>query len=192
MSASYHICETEKVAAFIDGDLEPNLRAAFEEHIKLCSLCDSELRAQRQFMCELDSALAGPLDLDVPSNFARVVAVRAASDMSGVRDAAEHRRALRFCLILGLAAFALLGVAASKALMLSVQSIAYNTLGVLGLFGKAIYDAAAGFTVISRVLTSGLWADSRLAALIALLLIALIIGLLSFLIIRYHRARLTE
>jgi hypothetical protein len=189
---SHPICETEKIAAFIDGDLEPSERAALEEHIKHCSRCTSELQAQRLFMCELNSALAGSYQLEVPANFARVVAVRAESDMRGVRDRKEHTRALQFCIILGLAAFALLGVTSSKAVILSAQTLANETVGILGLFGKTIYDAAAGFTVISRVLSGGLIADSRLAGLTALVVVALAIGLLSLLISRYHRTRLSE
>src|SRR2546425_3794198 len=98
MSTRDHICETEKIAAYIDGDLDPALRPAFEEHIKQCRGCASELQAQRLFMCELDSALASPFDLPVPPDFAQVVAVHAASDMRGVRNRAEHARALRFCI----------------------------------------------------------------------------------------------
>ena len=192
MSISDPICETEKIAAFIDGDLETSERVGLEEHIKHCSRCTSELEAQRQFMCELDSALAGSYDLAVPANFARVVAVRAASDMRGVRDRKEHTRALQFCIILGLAAFALLGVTSSKAVILNAQTLANKTAGILGLFGKAIYDAAAGFTVVSRVLSGGLIADSRLAGLTVLVVVALAIGLLSLLISRYHRTRLSE
>jgi anti-sigma factor RsiW len=186
------ICETEKIAAFIDGDLEPSVVAELEEHIKQCSCCTSELQAQRQFMCELDSVLAGSHDLAVPANFARVVAVRAESDMRGVRDRKEHTRALQFCIILGLAAFALLGVTSSKTVILSAQTLANKTVGILGLFGEAIYNAAAGFTIISRVLSGGLIADSRLAGLTALIVVALAIGLLSLLISRYHRTRLSE
>lgn len=191
MTATDHICETEKIAAFIDGDLEPAARAAFDEHITQCSHCNSELQAQRQFMCELDSALAGPFDLAVPPNFAEVVAVRAESDMRGVRDGAEHAKALRFCLMLGLAAFALLGVTAIQAVISNAESMANKAFGILGLLGKTIYDAAVGFSVISRVLGGGLTSNSRLAGLTALL-VALAIGLLSTLILRHHRARLTE
>jgi anti-sigma factor RsiW len=186
------ICETEKIAAFIDGELEPSEQAALEEHFNQCSSCNSELQAQRLFMCELNSALAGAAELAVPANFARVVAVHAESDMRGVRDRKEHTRALQFCIILGLAAFALLGVTSSKAVILSVQTLASKTVGILGLFGKAAYNAAAGFTVVSRVLSGGLIADSRLAGLIALVVVALAIGLLSLLISRYHRTRLSE
>ena len=192
MFTSDHICETEEIAAFIDGDLDPAARSVLEEHIKQCSRCALELQAQRQFMCELDSALASPFDLAVPPNFAQVVAVHAESDMRGVRDRAEHRKAFRICVILGLAAFALLGFTASKALVFGARSLANKTLGVFSLVAKTTYDAAAGFTVISRVFSRGLITDSRLAVLAGLLLVVLAVGLLSLLISRYHRTRLTE
>jgi predicted anti-sigma-YlaC factor YlaD len=192
VSINNPICETEKIAAFIDGELEPSEYAALEEHISHCSSCTSELQAQRVFMCELNSALAGAAELAVPADFARVVAVHAESDMRGVRDRSEHTRALQFCIILGLAAFALLGVTSSKAVILSAQTMANKTVGILGLLGKAVYNAAAGFTVISRVLSGGLIADSRLVGLIALVVVALAVGLLSLLIARYHRTRLNK
>jgi anti-sigma factor RsiW len=189
---SDHLCETEKIAAFIDGDLDAAARTILEEHIGQCSRCTLELQAQRQFMCELDSALASPFDLAVPPNFAQVVAVHAESDMRGVRARAEHRKALRICVSLGLAAFALLGVTASKALVFAGQSLADRTLGVLGFFAKASYDAAAGVTVVSRVFSRGLIAESGLIGLLGLLIVVLAIGMLSLLILRYHRTRLTE
>jgi hypothetical protein len=192
VSNNSHLCKTEDIIALIDGDLEPAARLAAEEHVKSCESCASELQAQRQFMCELDSVLASPFELTVPNDFARVVAVRAESDMRGVRQRDEHKRALRFCIILGLVAFALLGVTSSKALIFSAQSIAAKTVGVLELLAKATYDVASGFTIISRMLGGGLVADSRVGGLTALVLVALAVGLLSLLISRYHRARLTE
>lgn len=192
MSTGNYICETEKIFAFIDGDLEATASQELEEHITHCDRCASELQAQRLFMCELDSAFANPFELSVPTNFARVVAVRAESDMSGVRERAEHKKALRFCVILGLTAFALLGVTSSKAVLLGVQSGAGKVVGILELLGKTAYDAAVGLTVISRVLSSGLIAESRLGSFTTLFLVALAVVLLSLLISRYHRTRLTE
>jgi anti-sigma factor RsiW len=192
MPISDPTCETEKIAAFIDGDLEPSERTAFEEHIKHCSRCTSELQAQRLFMCELDSALAGSYELAVPANFARVVAVHAESDMRGVRDRKEHTRALQFCIILGLTAFALLGVASSKAVILSIRSVAGKVFGVVALFARTTFDAAAGVTVISRVVSRGFVPDSRLAGLAGLLLVVLAIAVLSLLISRYRRTRFIE
>jgi anti-sigma factor RsiW len=192
MSASDYICETENIASYIEGDLDPVLRSALEEHLNECGNCVGELQSQRLFMCELDSALASPFDLAVPPNFAQVVAVHAESDMRGVRDTSEHARALRFCLVLGLAAFALLGFASSKALILSVKTFATRVFGILGFLAEIIFNAAAGFIVISRVVSRGLITDSRGTALAGLLLVVLAIAVLSRLIARYHRTRLIE
>ncbi len=192
MSTNHNICQTENIAAYVDGELEPGPRAVLEEHIKQCARCASELQAQRLFMCELDSVLANSFDVAVPPNFAQFVAVHAESDMRGVRDRSEHTRALRFCIVLGLAAFALLGVASSRAVILNVRSVAGKVFGGLGLFARATFDAAAGFTVISRVITRGLIPDSRLVGLAGLSLVILAIAVLSLLISHYHRTRVIE
>lgn len=192
MSTTEYICDVEKIASFIEGDLETVERLALEAHIAQCDLCTFELQSQRLFMCELDSALAHADDVAVPKNFAKVVAVRAESDMSGLRHRAEHRKALRLCVVLALAAFALLGVTATKSIFVDAQSIINKAFAFLGMFGKAIYDAAAGFAVVLRVLSGGIISDSRFAGLTALLLVALAIGLLTLLISRYHRTRLSQ
>jgi anti-sigma factor RsiW len=192
MSVVDQVCATEKIATFIDGELDPVDRIAFEEHVERCNRCSSELLSQRQFMCELDSALASPFDIDVPRNFARVVAVRAESDMRGVRASAEHKRAFHYCLLLGLAAFALLGFTASQALFASTQLVAADVIGIGELLLKAVYDAALSFAVLARVLSGGVLSGSRFSGASALFLVVLAVGLLSFLISRYHRARLAE
>src|SRR2546423_1574303 len=115
-------CQSDQIAAFVDDELEPVGRLAFEHHLLVCDRCATELRAHRTFMRKLNRALAARLDLKVPPDFAKVVAVHAENDMRGVRDRSEHRRALRYCIILGLVAFALLGVASSRAVLASVQS----------------------------------------------------------------------
>jgi hypothetical protein len=192
VTTSDYTCETESIAAYIDGELDSDREAALEEHLKQCPSCATELQTQRIFMCELDSALASRFELAVPANFAQVVAAHAESDMHGVRNLAEHKRALRFCIILGLAAFALLGVAASKAVLLNVRLMAGKVFGVLGFFAKTTFDAASGLTVISRVVSRGLITDSRFASMAGLFVVVLAIAILSFLISRYHRARLIE
>ena len=192
MSTTDHICDTEKIAAFIEGDLETDDRLALEAHIAKCDGCTSELQSQQLFMFELESALANTEDVSVPRNFAKVVAVRAESDMSGLRDASEHKKALRLCLILALAAFALLGATATKTVFVDAQSIVNKTFAFFGLLGKAAYDAALGIGVVLRAIGSSVFNDSRFAGLTALLFVALAIGLLTLLISRYHRTRLSE
>src|SRR6267142_3856791 len=109
---SKEVCNSSVIAAYIDGELEEGPRILFEEHVEGCSPCRAELQAHRLFMCELDAVMAQRMDLEVPANFSSVVAARAESDMSGVRSFAERRKALSFCLILALLAFALLSTSA--------------------------------------------------------------------------------
>lgn len=192
MTTDSNICQSDQIAAFVDDELEPAQRLAFEQHVRGCDGCALALRAQRSFMRELDSALANRFDLEVPPNFAKVVAVHAENDMRGVRERAEHRKALRYCIIIGLVAFALLGVASSRAVLASVQSFFKATFGIISLFGKTIYDAMAGFSVLARVVRRGLVGDGGLADLAALLLLAFVVGLLTLLISRYHRTRVLD
>ena len=191
MAATNYNCDVEKIAGFIEGDLEPADRALLEQHVTECQCCEAELKSQQSFMCELESALANASDLSVPENFAKVVAVRAESDMRGLRNSSEHKKALRLCVILALLAFALLGAASSKAALLNVQGMLNKVFAVLGMFGKAAYDVIAGFAVILRVLSGGLIEDASVGWT-ALLLVAFAIALLTLLISRYHRARLSE
>ncbi len=179
-------CQREQTAAYLEGDLDALSGALFEEHVGRCSICSAELNAQRLFICELESALAQTPDPPLPQNFAQIVATRAESDMRGVRDGIEHRRALRFCLILGLAAFTLLGAAASKALYFSGWEIVKKVLGAFGFLWSTLHDAAVGLTVISRVVSGGLIPEPSFAGLAALFL-ALAVVLLSLLISSYHR-----
>ena len=186
MDNGSHLVLVEEIAAYLEGDLDAPACAVFEQHVLKCPTCNSELNAQRLFLRELETTLACVPDLPVPSNFAQIVAVRAASDMSGVRDGLEHRRAFRFCVILALASFALLGAAASKAVFSSGRTAANQILGVFGLVGTTLYDVAVGVAVISRVLSGGLIPESPFAGLVALLLVLAIV-LLSLLISSYHK-----
>jgi predicted anti-sigma-YlaC factor YlaD len=186
MDASNNQCQRELIAAYLDGELDSSEGTLFEQHMLGCPTCSAELTAQRLFLCELDATLTITPDLPVPRNFAQIVAARAESDMSGMREGREHKRALRFCLILAVASFALLGAAASKAMFFSGRTVASQIFGIFGLLWTTLYDAAVGLTVISRVISGGLIPESPFAGLAALLL-ALGVVLLSLLISSYHR-----
>ncbi|MBC8031003.1 MAG: zf-HC2 domain-containing protein [Pyrinomonadaceae bacterium] len=187
-----HICEPEHIAAYIEGDLESSARIALEEHIQQCDRCVLELQEQRRFMCELDSAFRNPFELAVPTNFAQVVAVHAASDMRGVRNTAEHKRALQFCILLGLAAFILLGAAASKAEIAGAASVVNKAAGVFGLIARTIYEIGDGAASMARLLSRSLITASPITGLVGVVFIAVAIGLLSLLIVRYHRTRVVD
>lgn len=194
MSANQDVyaCRSEQIASYLDSELDPHARTLFEEHVTRCLRCATELREQRQLLCALDGALAGASYVPLPKNFVEIVAARAESDMGGVREKAEHRRALHLSLGLALAAFVLLGRAAGD-LVLGSGSLALNKLLALGSFAwTTLYDVVAGFTVISRAVSRGFIPESHFAGPLAFILIPLGLVLLSRLIASYHRTRLIE
>ena len=50
-------CQLEDVAAYLDGELSEAGINRFEDHLRSCGECATELRAQRQLLCTLDVAL---------------------------------------------------------------------------------------------------------------------------------------
>jgi anti-sigma factor RsiW len=185
------ICESNLIAAYIDGELEPHATMLFEEHLEGCSPCRSELRAHRLFVCELDAALTDSGEIPVPLDFSRMVAARASSDMRGVRTRSENRKALSICLILALAGFALLGATARDAVFMVARKFVSTGLALLGFLAVAVYDTVAGLVVILRVLSRRVVVESgSLGPLLVLLALAIVV--LSRLLSKYHRPGATE
>jgi len=185
------LCEKNLVAAYVDGELEAAAQAWFEEHLKDCQNCRLELRAHRQFICELDALLTNDVQVSVPINFSRVVAARAVSDMSGVRTRAENRKAVVFCLLLGVTGFALIGSTTRVAMVSFVRVSARKVFSLIDLVSHAIYDLAASIAVISRVLSRKLIADNG-DLRIALVVLVFAVFLLTRLISGYHRTDAIE
>ncbi len=193
MQVSQDNCRTELIAAYIDGDLDSATCDLLENHLNDCITCADELRLQRLFVCELDSAFSETDELPVPRDFARIVAANAASDMRGARNSQEHRLALRLCLMLALASFALLGMASSRAVLFSGKLLIAKVFGIVGLLGRALYDAGVGFTVLLRMAAGAIISD----AFSVLVFLVLLLGLLLLLLLitsyhRYHRRGLYE
>jgi predicted anti-sigma-YlaC factor YlaD len=181
------LCNSNLIHAYIDGELESFSHAIFSAHLDECATCRSELRAQQQFICELDSVLANEINVSVPADFSRVVAARAVSDMSGVRSAAENRKALTICLVFGLAGFALLGAASRQLTFGLMQKLFRRIFGLADFVWNTVYDSIASLAVISRVLGRKFIVETGNVT-VAIVLLALAVLLLSRLISNYHRA----
>lgn len=184
-------CQRAQIAAYVDGELDSNLHASLEEHIENCQSCTSELRAQRLFLCELDSVLAGSSQHPVPENFAQKVAAYAESDMSGVLDRREHLRALQICFVMGVAAFVMLGVAAGESILGRLTTVVTKAISLTTFIGGIAYDTVASATVVSRVVGKSFVVEARLPGM-PLLLLILAVLLLSLLIAGFHRTRAIE
>lgn len=187
------VCGSEEIVAYLDGELDAHALARFERHLGDCADCAAALAAERQLFRELDSALSIEPRLEMPKNFAQVVAARAQADLSGVRHATERRRALRLCAVLAFAAFALTGGAAlTEGVLAPLKAVWKFGAALAGFLGHALYDAGAGFAVISRGVGGRLLFGSRGAGVVVLLLLVLALLMLRRLITGYHRARAIE
>lgn len=193
MNPNNPICRSEEIVAYLDGELDAASLARLEGHLEDCSHCAAELREQKRLFQELSFALTDEPAIEMPKNFVELVAARAQSDMSGMRDREERRRALGLCLLLAVVSFMLLGGTALRESVLAPLRAGWKAFAALFSFlGHALYDAGAGVAVLSRGLGGRLLFESRGLGLLLLLLFALALFTLARLIVRYHRTRIIE
>ena len=185
-------CQGDQIAAYLDGELDDTVGGLLEDHLRQCPTCSAELAEQRSLLRTLETTLCRTSSLPLPNDFARVVAARAESDMSGVRDRHEHRLALRLCVGLAFTAFALMGVASSKVVLGVGRRLFGQVAGVFDLVWTTVYDAVAGLMIVSRMLGKGFIPGSLLTGFVAFLLLGVALLLLSRLIANYHRTRLID
>lgn len=185
------ICQKNLIAAYVDGELSEVANAIFEQHVEDCVECRSELRAHRLFVCELDAVMTDKVELPVPDNFSKMIAVRASSDLRGVRSRAEHRKAIVICVILALTGFGLLGATARDSVFVLIGKFLTSVFSLGAFVSSIVYDAVAGLVVIFRVLGHKIVAETGSFAVVLVVLAAGIL-LLSRLISDYHRTGATE
>ena len=187
-----HQCLAEDVAAYLDGELDDRARELFEQHYRTCDGCAAELLRQRQLLCALDVALSETHAMNLPRNFAQIIAAHAESHMGGMRDRSERRQALRVSLILALASFALIGAASGEMVWGPARTLASRLQGFFNFLWGAVYQAGTGLTVIFRMLTRSFVFESRLLGFFILLVFVTAIALLPRFIARYHRTQIIE
>lgn len=183
-------CDEKLIAAYIDDELDAAKRLVVDRHLDDCDHCREELRMHRMFVCELDSVLTQS-EVAMPTDFSRQVAARATSDLRGIRSASENKKALAFCVVLALAALALLSDTSRMTAVRTAREIMRTIIGTVAVLLSALYDMVASVTVISRVLSRKVIVESNSLGLL-LGLFALAILLLSRMIVRYHRTGATE
>lgn len=185
------ICQKNLIAAYVDGELSDVAAAIFEQHVEDCGECRAELRAHRVFVCELDAAFANSVDLPVPEDFSKVIAVRASSDMRGVRSSAEHRKAMVICVFLAFTGFGLLSAAARENVLVILGRFVRGAIGIGSFVLNSAYDGVAGFVVISRMFGRKIISE-RVSFGVGLVVVAVGVFALSRLISDYHRTGATE
>ncbi|GAC1406093.1 MAG: hypothetical protein NVSMB56_20130 [Pyrinomonadaceae bacterium] len=184
-----NVCdEREHVAAYLDGELDSEMNAAFECHIKICVACMSELAAQRRLLCVLDAAIrADEKEMLLPRDFARTVTARAQTDMRGLRNRTEHRRAFVLCGMLAFIVVAFIGMTAFEDVWSSVTMIARLAFGAVSVVAQALLTICAGVAVVLRVVGSFLLASSHARGIFTLLMLTIATVALLHLVFKYHR-----
>ena len=179
------------IAAYVDGEMPLAEQVVFEKHLDTCIECQTELRLHQQFSCELDSALTSQVEVVIPTDFSRMVAARAVSDMGGVRSSAEKKKAVIFCLILAVGGFALMGGPTRQLMLSLLRRLISMTVGVVDLVWRAVYDLVLSAGVVSRVVSRKFIVETGNSRTVMVLL-ALAVLLLSRLIVNYHRTSTTD
>ena len=185
------ICQRNLIAAYVDGELSEVAAVIFEQHVEDCAECRAELRAHRLFVCELDAVMTDKVELPVPDNFSKVIAVRATSDLRGVRSRAEHRKAIAICVILALTGFGLLGATARDSIFVLIGKFLTSVFSLAGFVWSLLSDAVASLVVITRVLGHKIVVESGSFGVLLVVFAAAIL-ILSRLISNYHRTGATE
>jgi anti-sigma factor RsiW len=192
MDNANHKCQLEEVAAYLDGELNGAALDGFEEHVKQCLTCASELRTQRQLLCTLDIAFNNSRAFNLPNDFARVVTARAENDLTGMRNRHERKRAVQLCVLLALLSFGLLGAATRTVVFDPLRSFLRTTRALSDLAWQALSDAFSAAAVLIRVTGRGVLDTQPGSRFLLAFAFLLSVSYLSFLIVRYRRAQIIE
>ena len=179
------------IVAYVDGELSFAEEVVFEQHLDTCTGCRTELRLHQQFNCELDSAMTDQVQVVIPTDFSRMVAARAISDMGGVRSSAEKKKAIIFCFLLAAGGFALMGGAARELTLTLIRKLFGVTIGLVDLVWHAVYNLVLSIGVVSRVISRKFIVETGNGRTVVVLL-AVAALLLSRLIANYHRTSTTD
>ena len=180
--------ERQRIAAYLDGELDLTACRSFEQHIKECAPCRRGVVEQRQLLCLLNVALGEAHNLKLPGNFARIVTAHAQGDMRGVRRGAERRRAILLCCVLTTVIFGLLGAGLFDALLAPISIPLRRLFSVIATFGRAAFDASAGLTVILRFVGARFVGEPHSLGLLLWTCFSLVLALLIILINNYRAA----
>lgn len=180
-------CPPSEISAYVDGELSPREELELELHFAVCKECLEELNLQKQMLCALDFGLDDKPEIELPKNFAKVVATRAESHVSGLRSKEERFRALFLCVLLFLIVLVGLGAETGKFFATSARLVE-QIVAVIGFVGHLAFDLAMGVTIILRSLSGQFVFNSAMSFLIIACLLMFSAVLLSRLIYRYKRS----
>jgi len=148
-------CPRPEIAAYIDGELTAADEIALDMHLTGCSLCTTVLNEQKLLLGGLDHGLRTDFALDLPKNFEKVVATRAASNVVGIRRSSEFLNTLLVCTGLLLLILVLISLGSGARGVVTTSLRIVEQIAAFGSFvGYIIYSLFLALTIILRSLAS--------------------------------------
>lgn len=187
--ANLQTCSRAKtIAAYLDGELTTIAENQFEQHLSECTFCGEQLNVQKRLLCALDFAFDDEQSFKLPANFAKSIAVRVESDVSGLRAPGERRRALLITLglfVLG----ALTGIVGKKSGLAAFifEKLFAQIWVVAAVFSNFCYDFIVGINVVLRIVGRRFVAESPVVNFLLTFLLIAAFVVLSGLLFKFHR-----
>jgi hypothetical protein len=181
------VCPQAEIAAYVDGELAPAEELAIELHVANCKNCLAELNLQKQMLSALDFGFDDHAEIELPKNFAKVVAVRAESGVCGLRSKEERFRALFLCAALFLVAVIGLGSETGN-LLAGFGKFFEKSAAVLNFVWHLVFDLSVGIIIILRSLSGHFVFGSALSLIVIGGLFALAAAILSRLVFQPNRS----
>lgn len=179
-------CPHGEIAVYLDGELSPSAEITLERHFAECKTCLAELNLQKKMLSALDFAFDNKAEIELPKNFAKVVATTAESNVSGLRSKKERSLALFLCAVMFLMVLVGLGAETEKVFAV-FGGFAEQSIVVLGFIFHLIYGFAVGISIILKSLSQQIVFNSVSSFLLIFGLFFLSSVALSRLVLRYNR-----
>ncbi len=180
-------CPREEIFAYIDRELSPIEEFDLESHLTSCKTCTSEVNAQKKVSNSLEIILEEEMkNIKLPENFSKVVAAKAESNVSGMRQRKEIVRSIAICWVLLF--FLVVGFGSRVSPIIpEFQEFTHQIGSVAGFAFHLGYEALVALAVILRSLTHKLVFGSVVSLVLVVTLFAGAFLSLSRLVSRYSR-----
>jgi len=179
-------CPSYEIAAYIDGELTAERELQLDAHFAACPLCSAELNEQKQVLLSLNASLGYEAEMELPSNFTRLIVANAESSVTGLRRPRERFNAVFICAALFLFGLFALGTDA-VGMFNGVVMIFERIVAVGGVFGHLVYSFVLGLVIILRSFAANVHFDA-IAAVAVTIILGVSLMYVSRVLLRLRRA----
>lgn len=146
------ICPQPEIIPYLDGELSLADEGLLEFHLSECETCQKELNEQKKLLSVMNFAFTEKEELVLPKDFAKVVAVRAESNVSGLRCRKERK--IAFYSSFGLLVLFLIGFSGNfSSFFTPVAKFIEPIIGFISIVFYFVFDLLIGITAIVKIIS---------------------------------------